>query len=480
MSQLTRRQFVKSAAAASTAFGLFTVAGTKSSGRVLGANDVIRVGVAGINGRGGAHINELAKMSGVQVTYLIDPDSRLFGSRIQTVEKLAGNKPKCVQDVRTALEDTDLDAVSIATTNHWHSLITIWACQSGKDVYVEKPISHNVFEGRQCVEAARKYKRMVQHGTQQRSSGGRAKEIAAVQSGKYGKLLVSKGYCAKARWSIGEKPKADPPAGLDFNIWTGPAPKQAYHGNLVHYNWHWFWDFGNGDIGNQGVHEMDVARWAIPGATLPTKVWSLGGRFGYVDQGQTPNTQMTVMEFGDVLLVFEVRGLVGGKSKDKARVDNEYYTTEGRIHEGKFYPKSGGAAEKLEDCGGQVRPGGAFGSFINAVRSRNEDDLNANAEVAHYSAALCHLANISYRLGEQVSWDKKAKTLGDNKVVYDTFAALENNLTGGVGLKLDGLTYQLGRTLTFDPKTEKFVKDPQADQLLTREYRAPFAVAEKV
>jgi predicted dehydrogenase len=486
MSQLTRRQFVKSAAAASTAFGLFTVAGTKSSGKVLGANDVVRVGVAGINGRGGSHINEFAKMKGVQVTYLIDPDSRLFGSRTQTVEKLAGNTPKCVQDIRTALEDKDLDAVSVATTNHWHSLITIWACQSGKDVYVEKPISHNVFEGRKCVEAARRYKRMVQHGTQQRSSGGRAKEIAAVQSGKYGKLLVSKGYCCKPRWSIDKKPTQDAPDGLDFNLWTGPAAKQSYHGNLVHYNWHWFWDFGNGDIGNQGVHEMDVARWAIPGATLPTKVWSLGGRFGYVDQGQTPNTQMTVMEFGDVLLVFEVRGLVEDpkantpRSKDLTRVDNEYYTTEGRIHQGKFYPKSGGAAEKLADCGGEVRPGGPFGSFINAVRSRKEEDLNANAEIAHYSAALCHLANISYRLGEPVSWDQKSKTLGDNKVVYETFAALESNLTQGVGLKLDGLTYQLGRTLSFDPQKEKFVGDAKAEQLLTREYRSPFAVAEKV
>src|SRR5262245_11378899 len=460
MPRFTRRQFVKSAAA-STAFGVFTVAGTRSSGRVLGANDVVRVGVAGINGRGGSHINEFAKMKGCQVTYLIDPDSRLFSSRSQTVEKLAGNTPKCVQDIRAALDDKDLDAVSVAPTNHWHSLITLWACQAGKDVYVEKPISHNIFEGRKCVEAAQKYKRMVQHGTQQRSSGGRAKEIAAVQSGKYGKLLVSKGYCCKPRWSVGEKPIQDPPAGLDFNIWTGPAPKQPYHGNLVHYNWHWFWDFGNGDIGNQGVHEMDVARWAIKGGTLPTKVWSLGGRFGYVDQGQTPNTQMSVMEFGDVLLVFEVRGLVEDvktekkRSQDTTRVANEYYTSEGRIVDGKFYPKSGGSPERLADHGGQVAPGGAFGSFINAVRSRKEEDLNANAEIAHYSAALCHLANISYRLGEQVSWDKKAKTLGDNKVVYETFAALENNLTKGVGLKLGGLTYQLGKTLSFDPAKER-------------------------
>jgi hypothetical protein len=235
---------------------------------------------------------------------------------------------------------------------------------------------------------------------------------------------------------------------------------------------------------------MDVARWAIKDATLPTKVWSLGGRFGYADQGQTPNTQMAVMEFGDVLLVFEVRGLVGGKSKDKARVDNECYTTEGRIAGGRFYPKSGGPGEKLADCGGEVRPGGAFGSFIEAVRSRKQEDLNADVLEGHYSSALCHLANISYRLGEKVSWDQKPPALAasatsnrqppDKHVVAETFAALENNLTGGVGLSLDGLTYQLGRTLSFDPAAEKFVKDTKADQLLTREYRSPFAVPEKV
>jgi len=194
MTRLSRRRFVQAAAAASTAFPLFTIGGTKASGRVIGANDTIRIGVAGINGRGGAHISAFTEMDNVEVSYLIDPDRSLFDSRTNAVEKRGGNRPKCVEDVREALDDKSLDAVSVATTNHWHSLITIWACQAGKDVYVEKPISHNVFEGRKCVEAAKKYDRVVQHGTQNRSSEGKAREIAAVHSGKYGDLLVSKGY----------------------------------------------------------------------------------------------------------------------------------------------------------------------------------------------------------------------------------------------------------------------------------------------
>ena len=362
ISQLTRRGFLQ-AAAASAAFPLITIAGTKSSARVLGANDVIRVGVAGINGRGGSHIGAYLGEKNVQIAYLIDPDSSLFAGRSRTIEKKSGKALRCVQDIRQALEDKDLDVISVATTNHWHSLITIWSCQAGKDVYVEKPISHNVTEGRRCVEFAHHFGRMVQHGTQQRSEPGRANEIAAVHSGKYGKLLVAKGYASKPRPSIGTRPVEQPPAALDFNIWLGPAPQQPFHRNLVHYNWHWFWDFGNGEIGNQGVHQMDFARWGIQGATLPTRVWSLGGRFGYKDQGQTPNTQMAVYEFGDVLLVFEVRGLVL-----KDRSENEFYTTEGRIYNGRFYPNNGRKSEPLAKFDVHVTPGGPFGSFLHAVR----------------------------------------------------------------------------------------------------------------
>jgi predicted dehydrogenase len=474
MSHLTRRSFLMQAA------GAITIAGTKSSGRVLGANDTIRVGVVGIHGQGNGHIKQYLGLPGVQITYLVDPDQSLWESRSKPIKEKYGVAPKCVKDIREALEDKNLDAISVATPNHWHSLITVWACQAGKDVYVEKPMSHLVTEGRRCVEAARKYKRIVQHGTQQRSSSSRASEIAAVQSGKYGKLLVSKGYCCKPRWSIGKKETTNPPKHLDFNIWTGPAPEQPFHGNLVHYNWHWFWDFGNGDIGNQGVHEMDVARWAIPNATLPTKVWSLGGRFAEGDQGQTPNMQMSVMEFGDVLLVFEVRGLVREKSEHKIRVANEYYTTEGRIEGGQFYPRSGGKSEKLAGFSTNVTAGGAFGSFLHAVRTQKPEDCNAGPEHGHFSSALCHLGNISYRLGEQVPFDGKAK-LGDNTEVVETFKNLQENLTG-VGVKLDKQTYQLGRTLTVDRDAERFVGEgaKEANQLLTREYRKPFVMPEKV
>jgi predicted dehydrogenase len=476
----TRRRFLKKSLAA---MATITIAGTKSSGRVLGANDTIRVGVAGIHGQGSAHIEQYLGLDGCQITHLIDPDSSLFGSRSQKIKEKWGTAPRCFQDVREALNDQNLDAISIATPNHWHSLMTIWACQAGKDVYVEKPLSHNMTEGRRCVEAARTHKRIVQHGTQQRSSTGRANEIAAVQSGKYGTLLVSKGYCCKPRWSIGHKPPATPPAELDFNLWLGPASEQPYHANLVHYNWHWFWDFGNGDIGNQGIHELDVARWAIKGATRPGKVWSLGGRFADGDQGQTPNMQMAVFEYGDVLLVFEVRGLVDkpADSPFKFKVANEYYTTEGMIANRKFYPRDGGPPQDLDQFDVKVAPGGPWGSFLQAVRSRNVADCNADVELGHHSCSLIHAANASYRLGEMVPFDTNSKTLGDNREVVETFENITRNLAG-VGVMLDGASYQLGRTLTLDAQTERFNGDgaEQANAFLTRNYRAPFVDPEQV
>ena len=476
MGAMNRRDFLKSAAAGA-AFSTFAVG---TSGReVLGANDRINVAVAGINGRGQSHMRAFSGMDNVQVTHLVDPDSRLFDSRKSKVEDWGGNSPKCVQDVRRVLDDDSVDVVSIATCNHWHSLMTVWACQAGKDVYVEKPLSHNVFEGRKAVEAARKYDRVVQHGTQSRSSAGQAKEIVAVKSGTYGELTVAKGYCCKPRWSIGFADQKAPPSGLDYNLWLGPAPWQEYHDNLVHYNWHWFWDTGNGDIGNQGVHEMDNARWAI-GKTLPRKVWSLGGRFGYYDQGQTPNTQMAVYDYGDELLVFEVRGLVGGDSKQGRKITNEYYTTEGMIKDGKFHPRGGGDPQPLEGVEGDVSPGGNFGNFINAVRRRDRSLLNAEVKEGHYSSALCHLGNISYRLGEQVPFGEKPSM--DHDVVEKTYQALEKNLSWAVGLDLDELKYQMGPALEFSPRREMFVGDnaEDANVLLRRAYRHPFEVPEKV
>jgi predicted dehydrogenase len=481
MTRLTRRRLLQSGVAASAAFPLFTNTGTQASGQVLGANDAVRVAVCGIHGRGGSHIAGLGEQPNVRIAYLVDPDSRLFEGKTRDVNKAFGYEPNCVQDVRLALEDKELNVVTVATPNHWHSLISIWACQAGKDVYVEKPLSHNVYEGRKLLEAARRYNRIVQHGTQSRSSDGKAREIAAVQSGKYGKLLVSKGYCCKPRWSIGVKEPSAPPAGLNWDIWLGPAAQQEYHGNLVHYNWHWFWETGNGDTGNQGVHEIDIARWAIKGAAHPKSVWSLGGRFAYQDQGQTPNTQLAVFDYDDALLVFETRGLVG-KNDIPNKVMNEYYTTEGVIRGGKFFANGSEEGQRLEVDGDvQVSPGGAFGSFIAAVRSRDAKAVNCDAEVGHYSSALCHLANISFRLGETAPYNAAAQRIGDNKQVVAAFENIAENLKA-VGVKLEETDYTVGPLLTFNGKAESFSgeRSEQANALLTRKYRAPYVVPETV
>ncbi len=469
MQRTTRRTFLKAAAASAGVATTFTIAGTKASGRVRGANDVIRVGVAGIHGRGGSHMGEFVKMEGVQVTHLIDPDSKLFPGRVEMVKKKGGNTPKCFQDIREALEDKDLDAVSVATCNHWHSLITVWACQAGKDVYVEKPCSHNVFEGRQCVEAARKYKRMVQHGTQRRS-GGHWKTLADIASGKRGKLKTVRGVSFKQRRGIGFKEAKEPPKELDFNIWLGPAPMQPYHENLVHYNWHWFWDTGNGDIGNFGVHAMDIARWTIPNGTLPKAVISLGGRFLWNDQAETPNLQMAVYDFGETKLIFEVSNLKVGKKRPSTVFDKE----------AKAEPIEIASPPDVKNPATERGPGGAiFKNWIACVRSRKSEDLDGHILEGHYSSALCHLPNISYRLGEDVAFGKKPDVLGDDPEVHATWEwFLETAKDNGVDLKKS--KYRLGRALKFDPETEKFIGDKEADKLLTREYREPFVVPEEV
>ncbi|MCS6853060.1 MAG: Gfo/Idh/MocA family oxidoreductase [Gemmataceae bacterium] len=478
MPLLNRRQFMRHTLAAA---GTVVISGTKSSGRVLGANDTIHVAVAGLNGRGGAHISAFSSLPNVRITYLIDPDARTFGPKVKAVEAKGGGTPKTVKDVRQALDDKALDVISIATPNHWHALMTIWACQAGKDVYVEKPCSHNVREGRIAVEAARKYHRIVQHGTQSRSDGGWARVAEVIKSGRYGKLLVARGLCYKLRRSIGTKEVTAPPAELDFNLWLGPAAERPFHGNLVHYNWHWFWDFGNGDIGNQGVHQMDIARWMIPGnATLPKSVLSLGGRFGYSDQGETPNTQMAVFDFGETQLIFEVRGLPTEKYLGQA-IGNVFHLEAGTIAGHQFYPKGSTKPEPLPAVEGPRRPGGNhFANFLAAVRSRNPADLNADILEGHYSSALGHLANVSYRLGTLVPFNPRTKAFGDNQEAYETLARLEEHLAKGNGLKLEGLQYRLGRKLVIDAKTETILGDAEANRLLTRDYRAPFVVPERL
>ncbi len=474
MSRITRRKFMKRSLAA--AGGTFVV--SHAGHRVLGANERIRAAVAGIHGRGGAHIGSLAKMKDVEVAYLIDPDSTLFERRAGDVEKRTGRRPKCVQDIREALDDKDLHAVSIATCNHWHCLITIWACQAGKDVYVEKPLSHTVHEGRICVEAARKHKRVVQYGTGAGSTGDRIAGLA--RAGTYGKLLVSRGLCYKRRGSIGFEEHEPPPEGLDFDVWTGPAPKQPYHENLVHYDWHWFWDFGNGDIGNQGSHQMHAALHAVPDAAWPRQVMAVGGRFSYTDQGETANTQIAVFDYGQTQVIFEVRGLKTDKYLGQG-VGNTFHFEEGVVAGGKFYPK--GDTSKPESVAKadveKQSHGGSFGGFIDRMRRRDIDNFLWNLETAHYSSGLCHLGNISYRLGKDVAFGSSAKPFGDNNAANETFERMREHLKDN-GLDLAATPYRLGRHLTFDGAKERFVGDAEADRLLTRPPRPPFAVPESV
>jgi predicted dehydrogenase len=483
MPRLTRRTFLGNTLAAAATV---TIAGTKSSGKVLGANETIRVAVAGINDRGGAHIGAYGKMPNVEIAYLVDPDRRTYKKRQKQLADLGRPEAKTATDIRTVLQDKELNAVSIATPNHWHSLITIWACEAGKDVYVEKPCSHNIHEGRIAVEMARKHKRVVQHGTQSRSSQSWENLAALAKSGKLGKLLVSRGLCYKSgtpgasntRGDIGHRPTKTPPSELDFNIWLGPAKEQPYHGNLVHYRWHWFWDFGNGDAGNQGVHQMDIARWLIPGAVWPKSVISFGGRFANNDQAETPNALVSLFDYGDTQLIFETRGLKSPAFHGQS-VGNILHFEEGVVAGGKFYRNGKGNGEEVPAVDAERKRGGDhFANFIACARNRDQSKLHADIEVGHVSSGLCHLGNISYRLGAPAEYDQSLGKVSGNDYATDALTRMAEHLKDSK-ITFNGKNLLVGRRLDFDGKSERFANDKEADALLTRDYRKPFAVPDK-
>ena len=467
----SRRKFI----AQSSAFAAFAISGTKSSGNIIGANERINVAVCGIKSRGSSHIGGHGRQKNVCISHLVDPDSRLYEGRKKFVTNKFKNTPECVQDVRLVLDNKDVDVISIATPNHWHSLMSIWACQAGKDVYVEKPLSHNLFEGRKLVEAAKKYNCMVQHGTQNRSLRKWSDLANEIASGKRGKLEVALGTCHKRRKSIGFKDPTSPPSELDFDVWTGPASKEKYHENLVHYNWHWFWNYGNGDIGNQGVHQMDIARWMIPGAVWPKKIICLGGRFGYKDQAETANTQLAIFDYGESLLVFDVRGLEG---KTNMGVSNHVYFDQ-NAKQTNVQSRETHGIKNIKDPLADRGDVDIFENFIQAVRSRKEVDLDAHVYEGHVSSGLCHLANVSYRLGEKTSFRKKSKPFGTNPKASEYFERMQEHLKDN-GLKLEETDYIVGRTLAFDASTESIKGDEEANQLLSRQYRPPYVVPDKV
>jgi predicted dehydrogenase len=458
MASLNRRQFN----AASTVFGSFLILGTKASGNIVGANDRVRIAVAGVNGRGNSHIGGWLGQENVEIAYLIDPDQKVLSRALKGVEEKSQGRFKTsgVADVRKALEDKTLDAISVATPNHWHSMMTIWGAQAGKHVYVEKPMSHDVYEGRIAVLAQQKYGVVVQHGTQSRSDAKRAGLHEAIQAGKFGKLKISYGYCCKPRDTIGANRLGNPPEQLDWNLWKGPAVIDQFHSNLVHYNWHWFWPTGNGDLNNQGTHQLDIARWALDkDQTHPIRAMALGGRFKWNDGGETPNTMFGIAEYPNKQFVyFNVRNV--NYSGYKRQVENEYYFEDGgRIIGNKYFSKGSKEGETVQVPDGKVTPGGNWKSFITACRNRDPGMANGNVLDAHYGCVLGHLINNSYRLGKKVPFNAKAGQFGDNKDAYEHFAALHEIMSKGVGVPENQAEYIVGPWLTFDPKTERHVGD---------------------
>ncbi|MCJ7813145.1 Gfo/Idh/MocA family oxidoreductase, partial [bacterium] len=396
MNTFNRREFLKSTFATGVTLAV-------PFSKILGANDTLRMGVIGLNGQGAYHVQLLNEIAGVRVVALCDVDNEVLAREKKKFDD-RGEQIACYVDARDLLDDQTIDAVSIATPNHWHALMVIWACQAGKDVYVEKPASHNIWEGRKMVEAARKYKRIVQFGAQLRSDVGVMEIFDYLRSGTLGKIKCVRGFCYKRRMSIGKIDGVGViPASVDYHLWCGPATMVPLKRKNLHYDWHWVWDTGNGDIGNQGVHQMDVCRWLLNETGLPKRVMSFGGRFGYIDDGETANTQVAILEYDSAPIIFEVRGLPKTKKDDQEmdhyrgiRIGEVIQCENGYIAGGGAYDNQGNRIRQFERTEGS----GHFDNFFQAVRSRKTSDLNGDIEIGHISSALCHAANISYRIGE--------------------------------------------------------------------------------
>ncbi len=418
-----------------------------SATRVLGANEKVNLTLIGLGGRGQDHARFYSEVGDANIAGICDVNQAARERGVALVEKLTGRKPKEYSDMRQVFDDKSVDALSMATPNHWHALGTIMACQAGKDVYCEKPASHNLFEGRQMIAAARKYGRMVQVGSQSRSIGHKIEAMRLLREGVIGKVYLAKGLCYKRRKSIGRVPDlSQPPAGIDWDKFLGPAPMRAFNQNRFAYNWHWFWDTGNGDIGNQGVHEMDICRWGLGRTDFPQSVYSFGGKFVYDDDQETPNTQTAIFDYGDAQIEFEVRGLL---TPEEGRLPFRGGNTIGNIFFGAdgvlvidlqgFQVYKGENHEKVMDVKYQEKrawdSAPHMANFVAAVKSRKRGDLHAEIEIGASAAAMCHYANVSYRLG---------------------------------------------RKLKIDAKTGRFVGDNEATRMETRDYRKPYVVPASV
>ncbi|MBA4032415.1 MAG: gfo/Idh/MocA family oxidoreductase [Planctomyces sp.] len=472
---LNRRRFLEDSlalgAAASLPLGAVLAqesATSKSKG------DKINVCVVGANSRGGEHIRGFSNNPDSIVYAIVDVDQRVGEAKAALIEKEYKHRPKVYTDLREAYADKNIDVVSIATPNHWHSLAAIWAIQAGKDVYVEKPVSHNVVEGRRLVEAARKYNKIVQCGTQSRSNPGMREAIKYIHDGHLGEVKLARGLCYKPRNSIGPKSNYEPPSTVNFDLWMGPAQLAPVTRKQFHYDWHWQWDYGNGDLGNQGIHQMDIARWALNENSIGDSVMSYGGRFGYEDAGETANTQVCFHGFGDKRLIFEVRGLKTDAYMG-AKVGVIVYGSEADMvipsySSATVFSKDGKEIKQFKGGGDQNH----YNNFIEAFKARDMSKLNAEILEGHLSSALCHVGNISYRLGSLKSLEGlEAQLAGDAEGLETTKRFAEHLKANNVDLSGDKI--QVGPSLKILPN-ETFTGpwSEEANALLTRDYRAPF------
>jgi len=476
-----RRHFLKTTAIVAVGASL----SARSWAQVAGANDDIRVAVIGFGGRGGDHIKGYTGKKGVRLTALCDCDSNILKGGV-AMQKDKGNEVESYTDIRKLLESKNIDAVSIATPNHWHSLGAIWAIQAGKDVYVEKPVSHNVWEGRQLVNFARKNNRIVQAGTQCRASRqGIAQAVAWVQAGNLGKIVISRGLCYKRRASIGKVDGPQPiPANIDYDLWCGPAAKLPLMRRRLHYDWHWVWNTGCGDLGNQGIHQMDIARWFLGETALAPYVISVGGRLGYIDDGETANTQIIFQGYAKAPLIFEVRGLPS--KTDAEDMDKYKGASIGVIVECEkgYVTVPDYSSATAHDPDGKVIQswkGGEdhFANFLKGVRSRKIDDLYADVLEGHLSSALCHTGNISYRLGAQKKPDEIKAALKVDKGMVEAYERMVAHLDANE-VDITKTPLSLGLPLRMDPKLEQFIDNAAANAMLTRPYRDAYVVPAQV
>ena len=498
---MTRRCFLRKTLRAGICLGALPKWSASAWSKPLGANDDIRIAIVGLNGHGtGAHLNRYIKMKGVRVVALCDPDRAVLQ---REVKRFRGRKQKIdtYVDIRKLLENKSIDAISGATPNHWHALSSVWACQAGKHVCVEKPVSHNIWEGRKMVEAAERYGRLVQADLDLRSSKAIQRAIEYIQREELGKVVAVHSWVYKRRKSIGKvRGSGTVPDSVDYDLWCGPAPKVPLPRVRLHYDWHWQWDYGNGEIGNNGPHHLDVCRWALGKSELPAKVMTIGGRFGYDDDGQTPNTSITIFDYRPAPILFEVRGLPRSSSDNLMDPYTANTRRQMRVYSEHNSPSPNcGTIVVCEhgyvnltmltahEANGRKIKGFTGGgdnctaNFIAALRSGKTQDLRTTILEGHLSTSLCHMGNISHRLGAEATVEEINDIIKKNDEAMDAFERMREHLAAN-GINLKKTPPILGPMLTLDPRHERFVGlfADKANKLVKRTYRKPFVIREEV